>query len=269
MRHVVKGFFELTIQSTGGGQYGIRIGINGNGVPTPILMSTAAPSDAGDHAVIHQYFAGAGGDTILNINASNWDAVTYSYIMRRYARRRLSSIKLRYVPSWNNYTPFSGAQNPENGNLILGVRNVPMYILSDNDGIEDYLSNITENEILSNITGIKTKSVFRGWKLFHRFRRFPKRQKYIAESSTTASSAASLSGTGINPSGRWSQTTDTTTAPVSGEQNADHIQIHVPISNWAGAGANPAGIVLGRIFFTEYWDFYDQRSNSSGTLTPA
>jgi len=247
--HKVRGSFEAVFDDQGF----FKLGINGNGIP-------AAQAAANVNAIIVNYDT-SGTNYIALDDDRIGNQLPLTALNALYGRRRLTGIKLQYIPAYNNFTQGNVVQDGEAQVQTVNqlAQNIPMYILKDMTGIETSLANITETDVLSNVTGIKVKSLFRPWKMYWKMPKYPYAPKYGGVTSLANPTS------NINTAGQWQiSTRDTPGATYEmGDDNGHHIGFYVfPIStNIQGLESTR----FGKFLFTLYFHYADRLANDGAT----
>lgn len=240
--HKVRGSFEAVFDTSGF----FKLGINGNGIP-------AAQAADVNQVIMAQYDTSATTFTALDDDRIG-NQLPLTALNALYQRRRLTGIKLQYIPAYNNFTQGNTLQDGEAQLQTVNTlaQNVPMYILQDMTGIETALQNISETDVLSNVTGIRIKSLFRPWKMYWKFPKYPYAPKYAQPGA-----AGSLL---INTAGVWQQSDDTSVIGRPNDSNdGHHIGLYVfPINNSLDAFE---GVRFGKFLFTLYFHYADRLAN--------
>lgn len=242
--HKVRGSFEATFDDDGF----FKLGINGNGIPAAQAASVV-------EAIMLQYDTSATTYTALDDDRIG-NQLPLTALNGLYQRRRLTGIKLQYVPAYNSFTQGNVVQDGEAAVQYSNqlVQNIPMYILKDMTGIETSLANITEIDVLSNVTGIKVKSLFRPWKMYWKFPKYPYAPKYVMSNEITPFVPDTS-----NTAGQWIRAAATNTPQDTTEINGTHIGLYVfPI------GTNIQGLEgqrFGKFLFTLYFHYADRLGN--------
>lgn len=129
--------------------------------------------------------------TLVNNTLDNVQAQVQALIDANnglYEQRRVAWVKLQFIPKYTNFTAAAG--DGETPNALV---NCPVFVYSESNGCDQPLASITLPQLMTEVTGVKRKNLFKSFKVFRRSRKYPMFQKYAAINLSTQN----------QPSGQW------------------------------------------------------------------